>query len=162
MMKTVGRWFLFTSLITFFWACGGEDPTPQPPQKTPEELAIEALTGTGTQAWAIAGGGSVTRSGTNVTDFYKDFELIMNSGSSKTYTTLNNNDLFDASGNWSFSGTNFDKFTLSGGKPAANREISFTRTGDNLRLEFNIPAPGARINGIQAVAGSYVFELRKK
>ena len=162
MMKTAGRWFLFTFFITFFWACGGDSPTPQPPQKTPEELAIEALTGTGTQAWSIAGGGSVTRSGTNVTDLYQNFELIMNSGSSKTYTTLNNNDLFDASGNWSFSGTNFDKFMLTGGKPAAGREISFTRTGDNLRLEFNIPAPGARINGVQAVAGNYVFNLAKK
>ncbi|NVJ87348.1 MAG: hypothetical protein HWE15_13645 [Algoriphagus sp.] len=144
------------------WACGGDSPSPQPPQKTPEELAIEALTGTGTQAWAIAGGGSVTRSGTAVTDLYQNFELIMNSGSAKTYTTLNNNDLFDASGNWSFAGTNFDKFSLTGGKPAAGREISFTKTGDNLRLQFTIPAPGARINGVQAVAGSYVFNLVKK
>lgn len=142
-------------------ACGGDDPTPTPP-KTPEQLATEALTGTGTLTWGVSGGGSVQRDGATVTDLYSNFELIMNSGSSKTYTTKNNNDLFDTSGNWSFVGTNFDKFTLTGTKPAAGREISFTRTGDNLRLTFTIPAPGARINGVFAVAGNYVFNLNKK
>ncbi|SFO51673.1 hypothetical protein SAMN04488519_107258 [Algoriphagus ornithinivorans] len=148
---------LFTVII---FACG-DKPAPTP-QKTPEQLAVEALTGSGSQTWGIAGGGSVTRSGSTVTDQYQNFELILNSGSAKTYTTRNNNDLFDNSGNWSFAGTNFDKFSLTGAKPAAGREISFTRTGDNLRLEFNIPAPGARINGTFAVAGSYVFNLVKK
>jgi hypothetical protein len=142
-------------------ACGGDSPTPTPP-KTPEQLATEALTGTGTLTWALAGANSVTRDGTNVTDLYTDFELILNSGSTKTYTSRNNNDLFDTSGNWSFAGTNFDKLTLTGTKPAAGREISFTRTGDNLRLTFTIPAPGARISGVFAVAGSYVFNLNKK
>lgn len=142
-------------------ACGGDSPAPTPP-KTAEQLATEALTGTGTLTWGISGGGSVQRDGTAVTDRYSTFELIMNSGSSKTYTTKNNNDLFDTSGNWSFAGTNFDKFTLTGTKPAAGREISFTRTGENLRLTFTIPAPGARINGVFAVAGNYVFNLNKK
>jgi hypothetical protein len=142
-------------------SCGGDKPTPEPP-KTPEQLAVEALTGTGTQTWGIAGGGSVTRDGRSVTDLYANFELILTSGSAKTYTSRNNNDLFDNSGNWSFAGTNFDKFTLTGTKPAAGREISFTQTGSNLRLEFNIPAPGARLNGQFAVAGSYTFNLLKK
>lgn len=142
-------------------ACGGDSPTPTP-QKTAEQLATEALTGTGTLTWGISGGGSVQRDGATVTDQYSNFDLILNSGSNQTYTTRNNNDLFDASGNWAFAGTNFDKFTLKGTKPAAEREISFTRTGDNLRLSFTIPAPGARINGIFAVAGNYVFNLTKK
>ncbi len=142
-------------------ACGGDNPNPTP-QKTPEQLAVEALTGTGTLTWGIAGGGSVQRDGATVTDLYSNFELILNSGSSKTYTTRNNNDLFDNSGNWSFVGSNFDKFVLTGTRPAASREISFTRNGDNLRLTFAIPAPGARINGVFAVAGNYVFNLNKK
>ncbi|MDF2158622.1 hypothetical protein [Algoriphagus sp. CAU 1675] len=153
---------VFAILMVFFQGCGGDGPEPAPPQKTPEQLAVEALTGSGSLTWVIAGGGSVTRSGTNVTELYQTFELQINSGTTKTYTSINNNDLFDASGNWSFAGTNFDKFILTGSKPAAGREISFTRTGDNLRLEFNIPAPGGRINGVFAVAGSYVFNLVKK
>jgi len=145
-------------------ACGGDgynSPNPTP-TKTPAQLATEALTGTGTLTWTLAGTNSVTRDGTNVTDLYTNFELVLNSGSSKTYTSKNNNDLFDTSGNWSFAGTNFDKFTLAGSKPVSAREISFTRTEDNLRLIVTITAPGARINGTFAVAGNYVFNLNKK
>lgn len=141
-------------------ACGDDEP-PTPP-KSAEQLAIEALTGTGTQAWGIAGGGKVTRGGTDVTSLYPTFELILNSGSAKTYTSRNSNDLFDPNGNWAFAGTNFDKFTLTGTKPAATREISFTQSGTGLKLIFTIPAPGARINGTFAVAGNYVFDLMKK
>lgn len=142
-------------------ACGGDNPTPTPP-KTPEQIATEALTGTGTQAWGIAGGGRVTRGGSDVTDLYPTFELILNSGSSKTYTSRNSNDLFDSNGNWAFAGTNFDKITLTGTKPAAAREMSFTQSGTALKLIFSIPAPGARINGQFAIAGDYVFDLVKK
>lgn len=161
MNRNLSSLLVLMILAIFSSACGGDNPKPDPPQKTPEELAIEALTGTGSQSWSIAGGGSVTRSGNTVTDLFQNFELILNSGSTKTYTSRNNNDLFDNNGNWSFAGTNFDKFTLSGIRPAAGREISFTQTGNNLRLEFNIPAPGARVFGVQAVAGSYVFNLVK-
>ncbi|MFC3415508.1 hypothetical protein [Algoriphagus hitonicola] len=153
------------SLLAFIlvgsFACGG-DPTPPPPQQTEEEIAIEALTGSGSQTWEISNGGSVTRGGTDVTDLYEGFEIILNSGSSQTYTTRNNNDLFDNSGNWSFAGTNFDKFSLTGTRPAAGREISFTVNGDDLRLEFSIPAPEARMGESFAVAGDYVFNLGKK
>lgn len=158
----VAFWKLVVVLVAMvtLQSCG--DDTPPEPQKTPEQLATEALTGTGTQAWGIAGGGSVTRDGRVVTDLYATFELIMNSGSSKTYTSRNSNDLFDANGNWAFAGTNFDKFTLTGTKPAATREISFTQSGSNLTLVFSIPAPGARINGQLAVAGNYTFVFVKK
>lgn len=142
-------------------ACGGDEPTPTP-QKTAEQIATEALTGTGTQTWGIAGGGKVTRGGADVTDLYSTFELILNSGSAKTYTSRNSNDLFDQNGNWAFAGTNFDKITLTGTKPAAGREMSFTQSGTGLKLVFSIPAPGARINGTFAIAGDYVFDLIKK
>jgi len=156
------RLMVFVVVILAAQACnGGYSPTPTPP-KTPEKLATEALTSTATISWALASVNAVTRDGTNVTELYTNFELILNSGSSKTYISRNNNDLFDNSGNWSFAGANFDKFILAGSKPASGREVSFTRTGDNLRLTFTIPAPGARINGVLAVAGSYTFNLVKK
>lgn len=148
-------------IVVGMQACGEDKPDPTPP-KTPEQIATEALTGTGTQAWGIAGGGRVTRGGSDVTDLYSTFELILNSGSAKTYTSRNSNDLFDPNGNWAFAGTNFDKFTLTGTKPAATREMSFTQSGNGLKLVFTIPAPGARINGTFAIAGDYVFDLIKK
>ena len=146
------RLFILAFAMIAIQSCGGDDPMPDPPQKTAEETAIEALTGT----WGLTGGGTVLRDGTAVTDLYTGFELALKSGSSK-----NNNDLFDTSGTWSFAGLNFDKFMLSGIKPAAGREISFTRNNDNLILTFTIPAPNARVNGVTAVAGSYTFNLRK-
>jgi hypothetical protein len=156
LLKVVLAALLFVGLQ----ACG-DKPAPTPP-KTPEQLATEALTGTGTQVWGIAGGGKVMRGTADVTNLYPNFELILNSGSAKTYTSRNNNDLFDLNGNWAFAGTNFDKITLSGTKPAANREMSFTQSGSNLKLVFSIPFPGARINGTFAIAGDYVFDLIKK
>ncbi len=137
----------------------GEKPITK---KTPEQLATEALTGTGTAQWTVAGSGSVTRDGQNVTSTYATFELFLNAGTSKTYSTKNGGELFDANGNWSFAGTNFDKIILTGTKPAATREISFTQTGTTLRLEFRVPLPGARVDGTSALAGSYVFNLVKK
>lgn len=155
---------LFTLVLVASWmsACGGDDPTPPPPQKTPEEIAVEKLTGeNGSQTWGIQGGGSVTRDGRTVTDLYQDFRLVLNSTSGRTYTSANNNDLFDNSGNWAFTDGTFTKFELSGTKPAAVRAITFTQTDDNLRLDFTIPAPGARIGSTFAIAGSYTFNLKK-
>lgn len=164
MKITLLRSFLLALIISVAASCGDDNPPTPPDPPTAEELAIEALTGTnGSQNWGIDGGGSVTRDGRVVTDLYTDFELLMRAtATSKTYTSTNNNDLFDGSGNWSFTSTNFDKFQLTGSMPAAGREITFTQNGDNLRLDFSIPAPGARINGTFAIAGSYTFNLLKK
>ncbi|WP_373495949.1 hypothetical protein [Aquiflexum sp.] len=136
-----------------------DDPTPT---KTPEELAIEDLTGGSSQVWVVAGGGSVIRDSRSETNIYQTFEITFAaSGNNKNYSTINSNDLFDATGNWSFVGTNLDKISLSGTKPASEREISFTRTGNDLRLVFSITVPGAEIPS-GAVAGNYTFNLKKK
>lgn len=158
--NTLGLAFIIL-IMAIIQGCGGED-TPEPVAKTPEQLATESLAGTSAQTWVITGGGSVTKTAAVVTDQYANFELTLNSGASKSYTTTNNKDLFDGAGTWSFTGTNFDKINLTGTKPASNREISFTVTGDNLRLEFVVPLPGARILASQAIAGNYVFNLKKK
>ncbi|EOZ95846.1 hypothetical protein A33Q_3208 [Indibacter alkaliphilus LW1] len=150
---------LFSSLV--FSSCnrnGDDDPDPQ---KTPEELATEDLTGGSSQVWTLEGGGSVVRDNRSETANYSGFEITFSaSQSSRTYATVNNNDLFDSNGNWSFVGDNLDKITLTGSRPASNQEISFTRTGNDLRLQFTIPMPSnARV---QAVAGSYTFNLKRK
>ncbi|MEY2704814.1 MAG: hypothetical protein RL407_876 [Bacteroidota bacterium] len=150
---------LLLACILFSCKEAGEKPTTK---KTPEQLATEALAGTGTQQWVVAGGGTVTKDGQSITATYSSFELFLNAGASKTYSTRNGNDLFDANGNWSFAGSNFDKFVFTGSKPAATREISFTQTGSTLRLDFTIPAPGARVEGTQAISGTYSFLLQKK
>lgn len=148
-------------LILGIQACGGDDPVPVPP-KTPEQTATEALTGTDNQSWGIAGGGKVTKGGTDVSDLYPFFELTLISEPANSYTSKNSNDLFDTGGTWAFAGSNFDKIILTGTQPAAAREMSFTQSGGNLKLVFSISVPGARVNGPLAVAGDYVFDLVKK
>ncbi len=148
-------------IFSLLFACKEKGETPDT-KKTPEQIAIESLAGTGTAQWTVAGGGSVTRDGQNVTSTFATFEVFLNAGASKTYSTRNSAELFDENGTWSFAGTNFDKFILTGIKPAATREISFTQTGTTLRLDFRIPVPGARMDGTSALAGNYTFNLVKK
>lgn len=158
-LLTVSTITLFSSIL---FGCGGDKPTPIPPQPTQEEKATEALTGTGTQVWIIDDSGTVKKNNTDITALYTDFELQLNSEAALTYTSKKSNDLFDGAGTWEFVGSNFDKFIFSGSQPAAGKEISFTQTGDNLKLIFSVPDPTARINGIQALVGNYEFNLVKK
>jgi hypothetical protein len=148
-------------IFSLLFACEEKGETPDT-KKTPEQIATESLTGTGTAQWTLAGGGSVTRDGQNVTSTYATFEVTLNSGTSKAYSTKNGGGLFDDNGNWSFAGTNFDKLILTGVKPAATREISFTQIGTTLRLDFRIPAPGSRVDGTASLSGNYTFNLVKK
>lgn len=159
-MSTKFRLIPFLILLLLSLQSCGDDPVPPTP-KTAEELALEALAGTGTKTWTLTLG-SVKKNGTDVTSTYSGFELTFNAGTSKTYTSKNTNDLFDTNGTWNFAGANFDKIVLSGTKPAATREISFTESSGKLTLIFTIPQPGARLFGTQAVAGNYEFVLNKK
>jgi len=155
MRTLVKNYFIF--ILFVFTACTGNEP--EDPKKTPEEIATELLTGaSGSQTWAIDNGGSVSKDGTTVTNDFSGFEIrFIANNAGKTYTSINSNLLFDTNGNWAFSGANFDKIILSGIQPASNKEISFTKKQDKLRLEFVVPAPqNARVN---ALAGFYVFDL---
>lgn len=161
MQKLIFTLFLALCAGFVFTACnrnGDDDPDPQ---KTPEELATEDLTGGSSQVWVLEGGGSVVRDGRSETNNYAGFEITFEANqSARSYSTVNNNDLFDSNGNWSFVGGNLDKITLAGSRPASGQEISFTRTGNDLRLQFTIPMPSnARV---EAVAGSYTFNLKRR
>ncbi|WP_291783737.1 hypothetical protein [Cecembia sp.] len=151
--------FILLSILTLSFACGEKSTDPEP-QKTPEELAIEDLAGSGSEVWGIANGGSVQRDGRSETNIYQNFTITFSANnSSKTYQTSNGNSLFDASGNWNFASGSIERIILTGSSPASGQEITFTRSGNNLRLQFNIPIPEARVN---AIAGSYVFNLTRQ
>ncbi|MCH7403630.1 hypothetical protein ACFOUP_11075 [Belliella kenyensis] len=167
-MKNRYRYYsLFLSLvtITFFGCKKGEEPVPQ---KTPEQLATEAIAGTSSTTWVIAGGGQVTRNNLSVTNTFQNFEISFSANqSSRTYNTTSGGDLFDNSGNWNFVANDLNKITLAGTKPASGPEISFTRTGNDLILNFSIEPPasgsGEKIPiPSAAIAGSYRFTLKRK
>jgi hypothetical protein len=153
MKKLVKIYFIFLALA----AC--TDNGTDGPEKTAEEIATELLAGAeGSQIWSVSNGGSVSNDGTTVTGDFADFEIrFISNNTGKTYTTNSSNLLFDTNGGWAFSGENYDKIILSGIQPASNKEISFTRNQESLRLEFVVPPPqNARVNGL---TGFYVFDL---
>lgn len=151
--------FLLIATASMLLSCGGDgEPTPSP-QKNAQQQAVEQLAGGSTITWTVANGGAVTKDGQSLTGDFSGFELkLIDSGNGRTYATTAN-PLFDQNGNWNFVGESLDKILLTGKQPAAGKEISFSRNGDKLTLTFNVPVPNARV---EALAGSYVFELMKK
>ena len=141
---------LFLCSICFL-SCG-EKEVP----KTPEELALEKLSGEVAITYTLGTTGYVKRNQVDETKFYPNFSLKLQ-GTSKSYTTSGADDLFDASGNWEFVGSSFDKIRLTGSKPAAQVDISYTKNGTDLILVFSVPTPpGARV---AALTGSYEIKL---
>ena len=133
----------------FFASCGEK-------QKTPEELALEKLSGEVGITYTLGIAGYVKRNQVDESKFYPNLNLKLQ-GTTKSYTASGADDLFDASGNWEFVGTNFDKIRLTGSKPAAQVDISFTKNGTDLILVFSVPTPpGGRV---AALTGSYEIKL---
>lgn len=155
MIVLTKTWVVLLAIV--LTACNGGDSGE--PEKSAEQIAIEKLAGTsGSETWTVRNGGSVSKDGSLQTADFADFEIrFISNNTGKTYITQNSNLLFDSNGNWAFEGENFDKITLSGIQPAANKEISFTRSQNRLRLEWTVPAPqNALVTGL---VGFYVFDL---
>ena len=128
----------------------GEDP------KTPEELALEKLSGELGTTYTLGTTGYVKRNKVDESKFYPGLSIQLQ-GSTKFYTTTGGANLFDASGNWEFVGTNFDKIRLTGSKPAAQVDISYTKNGQELILVFSVPTPpGGRV---ASLTGNYEIKL---
>ena len=128
----------------------GEDP------KTPEEIALEKLSGAQGFTYTLGTTGYVKRNQVDESSFYTGLSIQLQ-GTTKSYTTSGAPDLFDASGNWEFVGTNFDKIRLTGSKPAAQADISYTKNGQELVLVFSVPTPpGGRV---ASLTGNYEIKL---
>jgi hypothetical protein len=140
----------FLLLCLGLLASCAEDP------KTPEEQALEKLSGEVGITYTLGTTGYVKRNQVDESNFYTGFTFRID-GANKTYTTSGAADLFEASGNWEFIGTNFDKIRLTGSKPASQVDISFTKTGQDLVLVFSVPTPpGGRV---ASLTGSYEIKM---
>jgi hypothetical protein len=140
----------FLLLCLGLLASCGEDP------KTPEEVALEKLSGDLGTNYTLGTTGYVKRNQVDETQFYPGLTIRLD-GKAKSYSSSGATDLFESSGNWEFVGTNFDKIRLTGSKPASQVDISFTKNGQDLILVFSVPVPpGARV---AALTGSYEIKL---
>lgn len=144
------------TLLPFLLLCLGLLAACGEDQKTPEELALEKLSGELGTTYSLGTTGYVKRNQVDETKFYPGLSIRLQS-TTKSYTTTGAPDLFDASGNWEFVGTNFDKIRLTGTKPAAQVDISYTKNGQELVLVFSVPTPpGGRV---AALTGNYEIKL---
>jgi len=142
--------FLFLCFICL--ASCGEKETP----KTPEEQALEKLSGNLGTSYTLGTTGYVKRNQVDETRFYPGLTIRLD-GTTKSYTTTGATDLFESSGNWEFVGTNFDKIRLTGSKPGSQVDISFTKNAKELTLVFSVPTPpGGRV---ASLTGSYEIKL---
>ena len=146
------KWILsiaiFFSILTFI-GCGGSEP----PIKTPEEQALENLTGT----WAL---GSVSRDLSPVTDEFQGFVLVMDG--SKTFSTTNGGEVFLAGTQWDFDGEVINAtgpFNIIAG--GVNMEVT-SITDTTLILTFTYTTPGGRAGRISNLNGEYAFSLEKQ
>lgn len=162
-MKRYNLPFIFVGIAAlFFFSCQGDDDGD--PQQTPRERAIAVLAGNDEITWTVAGGGSVSRDGTSQTANFADFEITFrNRGSAGlNYQTTGGTGLFDASGNWTLEGEDYELLRLTGIQPAANKNIQYSNQGGDLRLEFTVTNPTAENARTQALLGFYVFTLKRK
>jgi len=141
--------FLLLCLGLLISSCG-EEP------KTPEELALEKISGAQGFTYTLGTTGYVKRNQVDESKFYPGLSLRL-VGTTKSYTSSGAVDLFDASGNWEFVGANFDKIRLTGSKPASQVDISYTKNGQELVLVFSVPTPpGGRV---ASLTGNYEIKL---
>jgi len=147
---------LFFLCFFYLASCGEKKEEPTPPQKTPEELAIEKLSGTQGISYFLGTSGYVKRNQVDESQYYPDFNFRVQ-GSNKSYTTSGAPDLFESSGTWEFVVPNLDKIRLSGSKPASQIEISFTKNGQDLILVFSVPTPPG--GKVASLTGNYEIKL---
>ena len=146
MKKLFSILFLCLGLL----ASCGDDP------KNPEEIALEKLSGAQGFTYTLGTSGFIKRNQQDESQFYPGFSFRL-IGTTKSYTTTGATDLFEASGNWEFVGTNFDKIRLTGNKPASQVDISYTKNGQDLILVFSVPTPiGGRV---ASLTGNYEIKL---
>jgi hypothetical protein len=148
--------FVVLILLLFTFCSEKIEEPPAPPEKTPQELAVEKLAGTQGITYVMGASDYVKRNSVDESQLYSGFSFRLQ-GSNKSYTTSGASDLFDAAGNWDFVGTNFDKIRLTGSKPASQVDISYTKNGQAIVLLFSVPTPpGGRI---MSLTGSYEIKL---
>lgn len=159
-MKRIKSYFLALSLISLaiLSSCGGKDDGPS---LTPEEQQLVDLAGTSTGVtWATT---SVTFDGAP-SDFFTDLTITFRgTATSKTYTSTNGTPLFNASGTWSFNGTNINQITFDGDTGNVYTiSVNASATPATLVMTVNYTASGGVAAGVNGANGTYVFNMEKQ
>jgi hypothetical protein len=149
------------ALVSCGGGSGGGDDTPQP---TPEEQRILDLAGSSGSTWTAT---SITFEGSPAQGF-ENFSLTLRGTleGSKTYSTVDGDPVFNASGSWELSSSNINQITIDG-----NANNVFTISNFNadaspatltLTVDFTAAGGGSAngVDGIEGTDGRYVFNLQ--
>ena len=156
MMRTK---YLLLSLLTLFsfavLSCGGggDDDSPG---LTDEEQRLLDLGGTSGSTWTAT---SITFDGAPATGFESFSLTLRGTATSKTYTSVDGDPLFQASGTWDFNSGNINQVIIDGntGNVFTISNFNASATPATMRLTVNFTAQGGAAAGTD---GLYVLELQ--
>ena len=119
------------------------------------------------KSWQIGQNGNARFDLTSITSEFADFQITFsgdkNGGS---YTTSGGQDVFDASGTWTFVPENPNGIRLTGTKAAAGKNVTMVFSGARLILDFTVSGVTANTSAtnqrIESLAGNYRFELETR
>jgi hypothetical protein len=119
------------------------------------------------KGWQIGQTGSARFDLTSITSEFADFRITFSGDKNGgAYTTSGGQDVFDASGTWTFVPENPNGIRLTGTKAAAGKNIIMVFSGSRLILDFTVSGASAsnftQINRIESIAGQYRFELETR
>jgi len=145
-MKTRHLYTLLVLLFVVGLACSPDDNA----EPTAQELAFEILSG----SWDLTQGGSIVVDGQDLSLNYPGFGLSFTNGG---YGTTNAEDLFNASGTWTWADDEAQMITLDDGKQITIRSLNETE----FVFSFSFSGSGGQANLVDGIAGSYVISVNK-
>jgi hypothetical protein len=126
---------------------------------TPEEQRLVDLVGsTGITYTASA----ITFEGSPATGFDNFSLTLRGNETSKTYSTLDGDPVFSASGTWDFNGTNLNQIIIDSNTSNVFNITSFDATAGTFTITVNFVANGGVAAGTNSTNGTYVFNLVKQ
>ncbi|MFY0591218.1 lipocalin family protein [Roseivirga sp.] len=144
---------LFIASFSLVSCGGGGDDTPD---LTPEEQRLVDLVGTTGSTWEAS---SITFDGAPAEGFDNFSFTLRGTATSKSYTSIDGDPLFQASGTWDFNGDNLNELIFDGNtnNVFTLSNLNTTATPNTLRLtvDFTTPAGGAAFG----TDGLYVLSL---
>lgn len=137
-------------------SCGGGDDGDGTPALTAEEQRLVDLGGTSGSTWVAT---SITFDGAPATGFDSFSLTLRGTATSKTYTSIDGEPLFAASGIWGFNGTNINQLIFGGddNNIFTLSNLVTTTTPATARLTVNFTSDGGAAAG---TSGLYVLSLR--
>lgn len=137
-------------------SCGGGGGGDDTPTLTAEEQRLLDLGGTSGATWIAT---SITFDGAPATGFDNFSLTLRGTATSKSYTSIDGDPLFAASGTWGFNGTNINQLIFSGDESNifTLSNIITTTTPATARLTVNFTSDGGAAAG---TSGLYVLNLQ--